>query len=108
MLNLGRKASTHRQPDYSLDRLKVEQTVVTERYCRDSGQWEKMRAFWHPDDSKTRIKITWFNGTIDGHINGSKDMAEKGGLQAVKHLINPVDVTSIVHLWVGADGSCRR
>ena len=94
MLNIRRKSSTHPQPDYALDRLKVEQIVVTERYCRDSAQWDRMRAFWHPEDSLTRIKITWFNGTIEGHITGSKDMTEKGGLTNVKHLIHPVDVTS--------------
>jgi len=53
-----------------------------------------MRAFWHPDDSKTSVKITWFSGTIEGHIEGSKDMAERGGLTNVKHFIHPVDVTS--------------
>jgi hypothetical protein len=95
MLNLRRKSSTHQQPDYALDRLKVEQIVVTERYCRDSAQWQKMRTFWHPDNSKTKIKMTWFNGPIDEHIAGSKDMAEKGGLTNVKQLISPVDVNSI-------------
>ena len=81
--------------DYALERLKIEQIVVTERYSRDTAQWEKMRAFWHPRDEQTCIKITWFNGTIDGHIEGSKAMAQRSGLIGVKHTILPVDVTSM-------------
>jgi hypothetical protein len=83
-----------KQDNYALERLKVEQVVVTERYCRDTAQWDKMRAFWHPRDEQTSLKITWFNGTIDGHIEGSKAMAQKSGLTGVKHTILPVDVTS--------------
>jgi len=94
MLRLNRKSSSQHQPDYALDRLRVEQIVVSERYCRDSAQWQKLRAFWHPDDSRTSVKITWFNETIEGHIAASKDMAERGGLVNVKHFIHPVDVTS--------------
>jgi hypothetical protein len=84
---------------YALDRLKVEQIVVTERYCRDTAQWTKLRNFWHPDPEKTSLKITWFKGTIDGHIMGSHAMAKrlmkKPGVGTVKHIINPVDVLSI-------------
>jgi hypothetical protein len=81
--------------DMSLERLKIEQTVVTERYCRDSSQWDKMRSFWHPDSTKTSVKITWFNGTIDGHITGSRAMAQKASLSGVKNIIIPVDVNGI-------------
>jgi hypothetical protein len=80
--------------DFSLERLRIEQIVMTERYCRDSAQWEKMRTFWHPDAAETNLKITWFNGTIEGHIAGSRVMAEKKGLGSVRHVILPVDVTS--------------
>ena len=79
--------------NYALERIRIEQIVVTERYSRDTAQWDKMRAFWHPRDEQTSIKITWFNGTIDGHIDGSKAMAQKSGLTGVKHAILPVDVT---------------
>src|SRR5271170_7951713 len=44
--------------NYALERLKVEQVVVTERYSRDTAQWDKMRAFWHPRDEQTCVKIT--------------------------------------------------
>src|SRR5277367_6653573 len=79
--------------NYALERIRIEQIVVTERYSRDTAQWDKMRALWHPRDEQTSIKITWFNGTIDGHIDGSKAMAQKSGLTGVKHAILPVDVT---------------
>jgi len=83
---------------YALDRLKVEQIVVTERYCRDTAQWHKMRNFWHPDTERTSLKITWFKGTINEHITGSRAMAKrlmkKPGIGTVKHVVNPVDVLS--------------
>jgi hypothetical protein len=87
------------QRPYALDRLKVEQIVITERYCRDTAQWKKMRSFWHPDTSQTSLKITWFKGTINEHILGSRSMAKrlmkKPGIGTVKHIITPVDVISI-------------
>src|ERR1700726_1490511 len=88
------------QRPYALDRLKVEQIVVTERYCRDTAQWKKMRMFWHQDTSQTSLKITWFKGTIDEHILGSQTMAKRlmkrPGIGTVKHIINPVDVISTI------------
>ena len=86
--------------EFSRERLKIEQIVRTERYSRDTAQWEKLRSFWYPDAEKTNIKITWFKGTIDGHIAGSRAMANKASLSSVKHIINPVDVTSIWFIYL--------
>src|SRR5579862_3007578 len=87
------------QRPYALNRLKLEQIVVTERCCRDTAQWKKMRMFWHPDTSLTFVKITWFKGTIDEHIMGSRTMGKKlmkrPGIGTVKYIINSVDVISI-------------
>jgi hypothetical protein len=71
--------------EYVLERLKIEQIVVTERYCRDTAQWDKLRSFWHPIDENTLVKITWFNETIEEHIAGSRDMGQRAGLSTVKH-----------------------
>lgn len=86
--------------EYALERLKIEQIIVTERYCRDTAQWDKLRSFWHPNDDNTLVMITWFNGTIEEHIAGSRDMGQKAGLSTVKHKIHPVDVTSRLPLFV--------
>jgi hypothetical protein len=86
--------------EFSIERLKIEQVVITERYSRDTAQWEKLRSFWHPDAERTNIKITWFHGTIDGHIAGSQAMANKASLNSVKHIINPVDVISTWFIYL--------
>ena len=91
--------------EYSLERLKIEQIVVTERYSLDTLQWEKMRSFWHPDASQTSLKISWFNGTIDRYITENRNgpsinvgfkSQSKHIPKRFKHVITPVDVTSRV------------
>ena len=39
----------------------IKSLVIRERYCRDSGQWQKLRDCYHPDASKTMIDITWYS-----------------------------------------------
>lgn len=39
--------------------LQIKSLLVRERYYRDTCQWEKLRAAYHPDPSRTHIKITW-------------------------------------------------
>ncbi|EHK17929.1 uncharacterized protein TRIVIDRAFT_67153 [Trichoderma virens Gv29-8] len=68
----------------------IKSLLVRERYYRDSCQWEKLRAAYHPDASRTRIDISWFQGDIDGFVNGSKQMS-KGGTNAI-HTICPIEV----------------
>jgi len=94
--------------EYTLERLKIEQIVVTERYARDTSQWDKLRSFWHPDNSQTSLKISWFSGTIDKYVT---DIRTTSGLHPQwknkgkhskglfsKHIIAPVDVTSTSYL----------
>ncbi|GKZ40115.1 hypothetical protein AbraIFM66950_002418 [Aspergillus brasiliensis] len=68
----------------------IKSLLVRERYYRDTCQWEQLRACYHPDASKTHIEITWFQGDIDGFVEGSKGMAT-GGTGAV-HTVCPVEV----------------
>jgi len=72
--------------EYTLERLKIEQIVVTERYARDTSQWDKLRSFWHPDNSQTSLKISWFSGTIDKYVT---DIRTTSGLSTspVSYLI---------------------
>ena len=85
---------------YAQERVKIEQIIRTERYSRDTAQWDKLRSFWHPGTEQTNVKITWFNGTIDGHIAGGRAMAQKAGLTSLKHIINPVDVNSMNFIFL--------
>jgi len=98
--------------EYVLERLKIEQIVVTEQYARDTLQWEKLRSFWHPDPHvcRTSLKYSWFNGTIDKYItelrttrgiNPEMKKDKKSSNQHVmglaQHAVNPVDATSTSH-----------
>ncbi|KAJ5833626.1 hypothetical protein N7474_001937 [Penicillium riverlandense] len=68
----------------------IKSLLVRERYYRDTAQWENLRDSYHPDVSKTAIKITWFEGDADGFVAGSQKMA--GGGTNATHTICPVVV----------------
>ncbi|KAJ6024485.1 hypothetical protein N7540_005282 [Penicillium herquei] len=76
--------------DRILTEAQIKSLLVRERYYRDSCQWKNLRDCYHPDASKTRIDITWFQGDIDGFVAGSKGMVT-GGTDAV-HTISPVEI----------------
>ena len=73
-----------------LAQLEIESLVKRERYCRDTWQWEKLRGSWHPDTEHTFVKLSWYEGDIDGFIDGSRKMAEGGTISS--HGICPVDI----------------
>lgn len=41
------------------DELQIKSLLVRERYYRDTSQWRKLRAAYHPESTKTHINITW-------------------------------------------------
>ncbi|CAM1503638.1 Fc.00g012290.m01.CDS01 [Cosmosporella sp. VM-42] len=68
----------------------IRNLLVKERFYRDSYQWKKLRDCYHPDASQTNIKITWFNGNVDGFVSGSESMAAKGAKG--KHSVSPLEI----------------
>ena len=52
-------AASHSDTDKVLAAAEIQALIISERYYRDSEQWDKLRASWHPDDSKTRVNISW-------------------------------------------------
>lgn len=102
--------------DYALERLKIEQIVVTERYLWDTSQWDKLRSFWHPDTSQTSVRVAWFNGRIDEHIAARHTTGDNTGVRSVKHflgrlkhIIAPADVTSTMPMVLRSNlNSMRR
>lgn len=44
---------------YWEDHLEIRSLIVRERYYRDTGQWSKLRGAYHPDASKTKVRISW-------------------------------------------------
>ena len=73
-----------------LAQLEIESLLKRERYYRDTWQWEKMRDVWHPDTELTLVKLSWYEGGINGFIDGSRKMAEGGTISS--HGICPVDI----------------
>ncbi|KAJ5756889.1 uncharacterized protein N7511_007071 [Penicillium nucicola] len=73
-----------------LDESSIKSLLFKERYYRDTDQWQKLRDCYHPDPSKTHIEITWFQGNVDGFVNGSRNMTT-GGTGTV-HTICPIEV----------------
>ena len=41
------------------DKFEIDSAIRQERYYRDTTQLEKLRAMWHPDNSKTLVEISW-------------------------------------------------
>ncbi|KAL2836401.1 hypothetical protein BJY01DRAFT_222017 [Aspergillus pseudoustus] len=76
--------------DLSPAEFEIKSLLVRERYYRDTNQWEKLRASYHPDASRTQIDITWYQGGIDGFVSGSRAMASSG--TGAIHCISPVEV----------------
>lgn len=93
-----------------LDEQQVKSLLTRERYYRDTAQWQNLRDAYHPDASRTWIKITWcallsdghieyllmagygsrYEGDIDGFVSGSQEMAQGGSSSF--HTISPVEV----------------
>ncbi|KAJ5096627.1 hypothetical protein N7456_007348 [Penicillium angulare] len=76
--------------DRILTEAQIKSLLVRERYYRDTCQWKSLRDCYHPDASKTRIDITWFQGDIDGFVSGSEGMVADG-TNAI-HTICPVEI----------------
>ena len=53
----------------NLDRNDIKDMLSIVNYARDSGLGEDLREDYHPDVTLT---TSWFNGTRDEFINGSK------------------------------------
>ncbi|KAL6241055.1 hypothetical protein RBB50_011958 [Rhinocladiella similis] len=82
-------AST-RQHHHLLEDLEVKSLLTRERYYRDSSQWAKLRTSYHPDASRTLIKVSWFEGDADSFVTQSQKMASSGTV--ARHLFTPVEV----------------
>jgi hypothetical protein len=54
-----------------IEKLRVQSLVAKSIIARDSGQWERVAACYHPDATLT---TSWFTGTPAEFVAGSKDM----------------------------------
>lgn len=43
-----------------VERANIEYLLKQERYYRDTRQWDKLRASYHADDTKTFVNISWY------------------------------------------------
>lgn len=72
-----------------VDRLAIADLAQIERLARDRRQWELMADCYHPDGS--RVFLSWFDGTAEDFIAGSRRMGEEPGGHAI-HSLGPTMV----------------
>lgn len=65
----------------------VVELVTTERWCRDTWQWERMHECYHED---SHVVVSWFDGTGRQFVDASREMVE-AGLRSI-HLLGPSSV----------------
>jgi hypothetical protein len=70
------------------DRLEIAELIRTERYLRDTAQWERLAGCYTED---SRVRTTWFSGSGAEFAEASREMAERRGRQS-RHLITPTYV----------------
>jgi hypothetical protein len=58
-----------------LDRLTIRELIETWALSRDAGLWDNLRAVFHDDG---RMNATWFQGTADEFVEGSKGAFARG------------------------------
>ncbi|KAL6250089.1 hypothetical protein RBB50_002390 [Rhinocladiella similis] len=73
-----------------MDEIEIKSLLHRERWARDTCQWKKMRACYHPDASKTLVAISWYTGDIDGFVAASEKLADPG--ISMLHVITPADI----------------
>ena len=55
----------------ALARAEILQVAMTSLCCRDTGDWDGLKACFHPD---ARIVTSWFSGNAHEFIEGSRNM----------------------------------
>ena len=63
----------------ALDRQLIHDIVDAWAICRDSGDWDGLRACWHPDGI---MNATWFQGGVEQFIDGAQRAFERAGMSA--------------------------
>ena len=64
----------------ALDKMAICEVRRTWAFNLDLGEWDALRACFHPDAS---ITVSWYSGPVDGFIERSKAMA--AGRKAEEH-----------------------
>jgi len=57
------------------DRAAIRDLIESWALWRDAGEWERLRTVWHADG---RMMATWFQGSADDFIAGSRDSFARG------------------------------
>lgn len=95
-----------------LDMTAIADLVQRERLWRDRDDWDAMRSAYTDD---ARLRVTWFEGTIDEYIQQSRDPVWDSASSQSKHRLSPTvvtldgdralaETTALVELRVEVDG----
>ncbi|KAK5465519.1 hypothetical protein LTS15_002082 [Exophiala xenobiotica] len=98
--------------EQAMEESQIRSILIWERYYRDTSQFDKMRKMYHPDGQKTKVYITWYEGDIDGFINGTRKVVSP--TVNTLHAINPIEIdirgskALAESLWTMTSGSSTR
>jgi hypothetical protein len=73
-----------------LDIAAIQDLVHRERHWRDREDWDAMRSAYTDD---ARLRVTWFQGTIDEYVEGSRNPTWDTSSALSKHRLSPSVVT---------------
>ena len=59
------------------ERLLIREVIECWAICRDSGDWEGLRACFHPDGI---MNATWFQGDVERFVSGAMASFERNGV----------------------------
>jgi hypothetical protein len=76
--------SLEEKVQYLMDRTEIYDLVRYERFCRDMLDWDGLQASFV---SGSPVRTTWFDGTIEGFVEGSRAKMSSGS--TAKHWIFP-------------------
>jgi hypothetical protein len=99
------------EPDW-LDMTAIADLVHRERLWRDRDDWDAMRSAYTDD---ARLRVTWFEGTIEEYIHQSRNPVWDTASSQSKHRLSPTvvtldgdralaETTALVELRVEVDG----
>ncbi|KAG6119937.1 hypothetical protein E4U13_007104 [Claviceps humidiphila] len=73
------------------DIARIAHLLKSERFYRDTAQWQLCRLCFHPDASKTYINVSWYQGQAEDFLKQSAKM-HKDRVNVIHSSLDPVGV----------------
>ncbi|KAG5920401.1 hypothetical protein E4U61_007924 [Claviceps capensis] len=77
--------------DADNDIARIAHLLKSERFYRDTARWQLCRLSFHPDESKTYINVSWYQGQADDFLKQSSKM-HKDRVNVIHSSFDPVGI----------------